>query len=511
MDIGLGDIDVIELNTSDINLSSEPVNMGNIGQNRPAVSVPSVAPPLKPSSSTSGGGLELLMNDKRMKTSSSSMALDDIDSLENELNALSSSDPVEPSHRGKAVTKSSLFDVDKLGGAVGAVGGIGAVGGTSVPTFKKVDDTPSGGAPINIGLGRQSSRIGDPAKTWDGYGKFNEIPVNPDLDDTIAAQPKLSKEELLREKFSYLRKLESLEQKGVVLTKKYSMESDLAEMQGEYEMVIAEKERTNSVKFQGKMLMAAVTGLEFLNNKIDPFDVNLDGWGEQVNENVSDYDEIFAELHEKYKSKAKIAPELKLLFQLGGSAIMVHMTNSMFKTAVPGMDDIMRQNPDLMKQFSQAAVNSMGETNPGFGGFMNDVVGNGGGGGNGGQPQQRSGGVPMPPQNAQHIPPRRAPPPQSMNQMAGSGMRAPPSTPDPSIRRADMKGPSDISSILSNIKKKQDAKQSNVNVRQSADDDFEVGSAISIQDMKDMNSDMGGPSRARRRPKSERNTITLDI
>ena len=41
---------------------------------------------------------------------------------------------------------------------------------------------------------------------------------------------------------------------------------------------------------------------------------------------------------------------------LGGSAVMLHMTNTMFKSAMPGMDDIMRQNPDLMNQFTQAAT-----------------------------------------------------------------------------------------------------------------------------------------------------------
>ena len=40
------------------------------------------------------------------------------------------------------------------------------------------------------------------------------------------------------------------------------------------------------MKFQGKMLMAFVTGLEFLNNKFDPFDVKLEGWAEQLNENI---------------------------------------------------------------------------------------------------------------------------------------------------------------------------------------------------------------------------------
>ena len=124
-------------------------------------------------------------------------------------------------------------------------------------------------------------------------------------------------------------------------------------------------------------MMACITGLEFLNSKFDPFDIKLDGWGEQINENIDEYDEIFSELHEKYKSKAKMSPELKLLFQLGGSAMMVHMSNTLFKSSMPGMDDIMRQNPELMKQFTQAAVNTMGESNPGFGGFMNGLFNNG--------------------------------------------------------------------------------------------------------------------------------------
>ena len=43
------------------------------------------------------------------------------------------------------------------------------------------------------------------------------------------------------------------------------MDSELKEMIGEYETILAEKERTNSIKFQAKMMMAFVTGLEFLN------------------------------------------------------------------------------------------------------------------------------------------------------------------------------------------------------------------------------------------------------
>jgi hypothetical protein len=82
-----------------------------------------------------------------------------------------------------------------------------------------------------------------------------------------------------------------------------------------------------------------------------------------VNENIADFDEVFEELAEKYGGKSEVAPEIKLLMMLGGSAFMFHLTNTMFKSSIPGMDDIMRQNPDLMKQFAQAAVGSINQPN----------------------------------------------------------------------------------------------------------------------------------------------------
>ena len=109
-------------------------------------------------------------------------------------------------------------------------------------------------------------------------------------------------------------------------------------------------------------MMAAITGIEYLNNKFDPFDIKLDGWSESINENITDYDEVFEELSEKYGGKSEMAPEIKLLMMLGGSAFMFHLTNTMFKSSIPGMDDILKQNPDLMNQFAKAAVGSIGKT-----------------------------------------------------------------------------------------------------------------------------------------------------
>ena len=279
------------------------------------------------------------MIDKRKsdgsKSPKSNIDISDINNLENELNDLS----VE-TKKEKAPTQSIMFS--KL------------LSGKPLTDNKEekpisIEEQHSGadqdGEKIRLNIGKETAASSKnetfPEKTWDGFKKFNNVPIDPDKE--LEERPKLSHEEEVREKFKMLRKLEALEKKGIKLSRKYNMEADLKEMEGEYEVHLAERERSASCKFQGRMLMAAITGLEFLNNRFDPFDVKLDGWAEQVNENLDDYDEIFGELHEKYKSKAKMAPELKLLFQLGGSAIMVHMTNTMFKSAMPGMDDIMRQ------------------------------------------------------------------------------------------------------------------------------------------------------------------------
>ena len=458
------------------------------------------------SSSNFGGGIELLMNEKVKETSSSPKPDGDIDiqdlaDLEHDLNNLS--DDIGISSTQQPQSELFMGEPEEL------------------PSVKFSDND-------TIKIGKDTANIEDEQKTWDGYAKFNDIPVNPDAGATSAPKPQMSKEELLREKFTILRKLEALEKKGVELSKKYSMESSLMEMQGEYETIMDEKAKQNSVKFQGNMMMAMINGIEFLNGRFDPFDIKLDGWGEQIGENINDYDEIFGELHDKYKSKATMAPELKLLFQLGGSAMMVHMTNTMFKSALPNMDDIMRQNPDLMSQFQSAAVNSMGQSNPGFAGFMNGVM----------NPDQQGG--PPPPMATQSQSPdylnnSRARPGNNSASFARSsvvndginiregGMG---SGPERSSRKApeqqrssrpEMKGPSDINDILSGLKTKtiniQEASPSQMKdvPDMSTDSNQNESSTISIADLKELQTDGALPKKSKRRQTSAKNTISLDI
>ena len=193
----------------------------------------------------------------------------------------------------------------------------------------------------------------------------------PDMEINVPKQK--TYEEIQKEKFDLLCNLERLEARGISVSKTFSMDSDYMEMKREFERITRKLEIDKSVRFQRKMLIAFVTAIEFLNTKFDPMDVKLNGWSESVHENVNDYDDIFEELHEKYKEKAQMAPELRLIIMLAGSGFMFHLTQTLFKTSLPGVADIMKQNPDLMNQFAKAAANSMGEQS-GLGNLMGGLM-----------------------------------------------------------------------------------------------------------------------------------------
>ena len=143
---------------------------------------------------------------------------------------------------------------------------------------------------------------------------------------------------------------------------------------------------------------------------------------------------------------------------------MLHMTNTMFKTSMPGMDDIMRDNPDLMDQFTRAAVDKMGDDNPGLSGFMNNLM----------QPDVPTPRGPPPPEPVRTQGPFSEPPPKREAEVSISnrpdlsyGRGAPQdgisinetflNTNDDSKQekslRPEMDGPQDINDLLSGLKK----------------------------------------------------------
>jgi hypothetical protein len=139
---------------------------------------------------------------------------------------------------------------------------------------------------------------------------------------SLAAPTRLSAEEERKKKMELINKLNRLESKGYTMTKRFTMDNTLEEIQSEFERLSDAKSLEASLRFQRQCLMGVATGAEFLNSKFNPFDWELDGWSESVHENIEDFDEVFEELYDKYKGRGNMPPEAKLMKSLLGSGFM---------------------------------------------------------------------------------------------------------------------------------------------------------------------------------------------
>jgi hypothetical protein len=175
-------------------------------------------------------------------------------------------------------------------------------------------------------------------------------------------QPSKGYSSVDEEKADLINKLGRLEKKGFAVNKRLNAYSNVEELRTEVKRITYSIDVEQSIRFSRRMLVACVTGLEFLNKRYNPFEIQLEGWSESVMENVDDYDGVFEELYVKYRSKVSVAPEIKLIMMLGGSAMMFHLTNSMFKSVMPNMNDVIKQNPDLVKNMMSAVQNTTRKT-----------------------------------------------------------------------------------------------------------------------------------------------------
>lgn len=286
-------------------------------------------------------------------------------------------------------------------------------------------------APVEIQFSKSESD-----RATDGLFSNAQTATGPGFSLTSAPANRLNPEEERKQKTDILNKLQRLEKKGLDVSKRFTMDNTLEEMNQEYLRLVDSRNLEASLRFQRQALMSVVTGLEWANGRFDPLDIKLDGWSEAVHENVEDFDEIFEELYDKYKERGKMPPEARLIMALAGSGFMCHVSNTFLRSRMPSADDILKNNPDLARQFAAAAANSAGT---GFGNFMGAAMNQGrqpsqpapmGAGGPGaffGSSAQQMGGAPP-----------MAQVPQSVAAME----------PPRQTARREMKGPSGVDDIL---------------------------------------------------------------
>ena len=189
---------------------------------------------------------------------------------------------------------------------------------------------------------------------------INKAPVNqfqPEV-NTVEEKPKpLTQQEIRMKKIELLRKLCEIKSKGYQLSKEYDFNSSLEEMEYEYELLRSFADKRNGVKVFKNGLLQAVSVIEFLNDKYDPFDFQLSGWGEHMSVEIDSWEDVLEEIYEKYKgSGKKMAPEVKLLYLLIASGSAFHFTKSQ-SNKLPGLDSMLASNPSLLSKIINPGKN----------------------------------------------------------------------------------------------------------------------------------------------------------
>ena len=101
---------------------------------------------------------------------------------------------------------------------------------------------------------------------------------------------------------------------GIKLTKDYDLRSDYEEMCFEVQYWTNFQKKKDAVNLGKNFMMNAVTAIEFMNERYDPFGLKLKGWSDQMQIGADGYNSVMGQLYEKWKGSGReMEPEIKLL------------------------------------------------------------------------------------------------------------------------------------------------------------------------------------------------------
>ena len=139
-----------------------------------------------------------------------------------------------------------------------------------------------------------------------------------------------SEEERL-EKQGYLIELTNMKQKGIELSRTFTLEDSLAELEFEVQKQNNNLSTRNSVTFMRDMLRIGINGLEIGNNRFGPF-LSIDGWAESVTSDMSKYEHALERIYKRYWRKSQMSPIMELGWLLVGSMVAWHFKSKFFGT-----------------------------------------------------------------------------------------------------------------------------------------------------------------------------------
>lgn len=175
---------------------------------------------------------------------------------------------------------------------------------------------------INDDVEENKEQQSDPSEI--NPNDFKEILDNGEFDNLSPQQQRIIKYDLL------MKLADLVKTNGIQITTDYNMNSNYYDIKREYDyhVRVRGKKRTISTIYSG--IICAAKGLEFLNNKFDPFGLNINGFTLNLESSREELLDVLMELYDKYLSTQgkEISPEMQLVFIFIKALVMTMVTNT---------------------------------------------------------------------------------------------------------------------------------------------------------------------------------------
>ena len=147
------------------------------------------------------------------------------------------------------------------------------------------------------------------------------------------------------EKQQILLDMERVKLQGIKLSKDWTVDDRIEDMQFELRRHLIHQEETNNIKMMRDGLRLACTGFELLNQRMNLLE--LDGWASEVCKDIEKYDSAMGRIYRKYwKHGYASSPEMEIAMGLIGSIGMYHFKKKFSKKMMRGAKlSAPRRNP----------------------------------------------------------------------------------------------------------------------------------------------------------------------
>lgn len=175
---------------------------------------------------------------------------------------------------------------------------------------------------INDDLEENKDQQSDPSEI--NPNDFKEILDNGEFDNLSPQQQRIIKYDLL------MKLADLVKTNGIQITTDYNMNSNYYDIKREYDYHVRVRGKKRAISTMYSGIICAAKGLEFLNNKFDPFGLNINGFTLNLESSREELLDVLMELYDKYLSTQgkEISPEMQLVFIFIKALVMTMVTNT---------------------------------------------------------------------------------------------------------------------------------------------------------------------------------------